>query len=47
MNLPNKYIVLKKNYSETSYVVFFKKSFCKVVVEKKKQKIIKSNLQEK
>ena len=46
MNLPNKYKVLKKNYSETSYVLFFKKSFFKVIVGKK-QKIIKSNLQEK
>ena len=40
MNLPNKYKVLKKNYSETSYVVFFKKSFCKVIVEKKNKKLL-------
>ena len=40
MNLPNKYIVLKKNYSETSYVVFFKKSFCKVTVGKKNKKLL-------
>ena len=40
MNLPNKYIVLKKNYSETSYVVFLKKSFCKVTVGKKNKKLL-------
>ena len=40
MNLPNKYKVLKKNYSETSYVVFLKKSFCKVIVGKKNKKLL-------
>ena len=40
MNLPNKYIVLKKNYSETSYVFFFKKSFCKVTVGEKNKKLL-------
>ena len=40
MNLPNKFRVLKKNYSETSYVVFFKKSFCKVIVGKKNKKLL-------
>ena len=40
MNLPNKYKVLKKIYSETSYLVFFKKSFFKVIVGKKNKKLL-------
>lgn len=35
MNLHHKYKVLNKNYIETSYKIYFKKTFCKVTVGEK------------
>ena len=40
MNLPNKYKVFKKNYSETSYIIFFKKTLFEVIVGKKNKKLL-------
>lgn len=40
MNLHYKFKALNKNYSETSYIVYIKKIFYKVIVEEKNKKLL-------
>ena len=40
MNLHHKYKVLNNNYSETSYIIYFKKTLFEVMVGKKNKKLL-------